>query len=140
MNFLKRLFKSEKMKPKCKRELQLIIEDRIEREGPNCDLNDIDVTLVTDMSDLFNGSPFNGDISKWDTSRVIDMSRMFAFSRFRGDISEWDTSSVEYMDRIFAMSQFEGDVSKWDISNVKNIKAFNDCFPTLKIPNFKEKK
>ena len=49
--------------PKTRSELKEIIKDRISKEGPNCDLNDIDVSLITNMSDLFYNSEFNGDIS-----------------------------------------------------------------------------
>ena len=44
----------------------MIILNRIKKEGSNCDLNDIDVSLITDMSYMFSGSPFNCDISRWD--------------------------------------------------------------------------
>ena len=50
--------------PNTKKELEKIVEDRISKEGPNCDLNDIDVSLIDDMSWLFYESKFNGDISK----------------------------------------------------------------------------
>ena len=63
--------------PKDKEELEQIIKDRISKEGPNCDLNDIDVSLIDDMSKLFAESEFNGDISKWDVSNVINMEGMF---------------------------------------------------------------
>ena len=55
-------------------ELLKLIEQRIEEQGPNCDLNDIDVSRVTDMYCLFECSGFTGDISRWDVSRVKDMS------------------------------------------------------------------
>ena len=57
-----------------KSELKSLINKRIEEQGPNCDLNDIDVSLIDDMSSLFHESDFNGDISEWDTSSVEDMS------------------------------------------------------------------
>ena len=63
--------------PNTKGELKEIIKDRISKEGPNCDLNDIDTSLITDMSDLFDKSEFNGDISKWNVSKVENMERMF---------------------------------------------------------------
>ena len=36
--------------PKTRDELREIIKARISKEGPNCDLNDIDVSLITDMT------------------------------------------------------------------------------------------
>ena len=57
-----------------KSELIKVIKQRIQEQGPNCDLNDIDVSKVTDMSGLFSASyafkDFNGDISRWDVSNV----------------------------------------------------------------------
>ena len=87
--------------PKTKKELQEIIKDRISKEGPNCDLNDIDVSQITDMSYLFYGSKFDGDISRWNVSNVISMTGMFDRSKFNQDISKWDVSSVENMTDVF---------------------------------------
>ena len=75
--------------PKTKKELEHIIEDRISKEGPECDLNDIDVSQITDMSWIFVTSKFNGDISDWDVSKVEDMWYMFSNSDFNKDISIW---------------------------------------------------
>ena len=78
--------------PKTKKELEKIIEERISKEGTDCDLNDIDVSLIMDMSYLFYGSKlseFNGNISEWDVSNVKDMRGMFAYSNFNQDISNW---------------------------------------------------
>ena len=110
------------VKPKKKSELIDIIEDTISEEGFDCDLNFIDTSAITDMSELFNiFDDFNGDISKWDVSEVENMSTMFAKSKFNGDISKWDVSNVKDMSVMFAESKFNGDISKWDVSNVRNM-------------------
>lgn len=110
--------KSEKIVAKDMMHLRKLVKDRIAAFGPNCDLNDIDVSHITNMSDLFHGVEFNGDISQWDTSNVEDMSWMFAKSNFNGDISKWDVSNVEDMHYMFFKSEFNGDISDWDVSNV----------------------
>ena len=63
-------FSTYSCQPKTNKELDDIIKERISKEGPKCDLNDIDVSLITDMSWLFNESEFKGDISRWDVSNV----------------------------------------------------------------------
>ena len=101
-----------------KLELKKIINQRIKEQGPKCNLNDIDVSDVEDMSALFEGTDFNGDISKWDVSSVKNMGHMFSDSKFNGDISKWDVSKVRRMGRMFWKSIFNGDISDWDVSNV----------------------
>ena len=101
--------------PKTKDELKEIIESRISKDGPNCDLNDIDVSLITDMSWLFYNSEFNGDISKWNVSNVKTTWCMFAYSEFNGDLSKWDVSNVNEMHGMFANSKFNQDISNWNI-------------------------
>ena len=102
-----------------RKELKKLISQRIKTLGPNCDLNDIDVSKIDDMSFLFHYSPFNGDISAWDVSRVKNMRAMFQFSNFNGDISNWNVSKVKDMRGMFFGSNFNGDLSRWDVSKVK---------------------
>ena len=78
-----------------KKELKSLIIQRIREQGLNCDLNDIDVSKVTDMSELFMSSKFDGDISNWDVSNVEDMSFMFEGSVFKGDLSKWDIHNAK---------------------------------------------
>ena len=63
-------FSAYSCQPKTKNELVKIINNRIAENGTDCDLNDIDTSLITDISWLFNESEFNGDISNWDVSKV----------------------------------------------------------------------
>ena len=64
--------------PETKEELKDIIRERIEQEGPKVNLNNINVSNITNMSGLFEEfNNFEGDISKWDVSNVTDMTYMF---------------------------------------------------------------
>lgn len=98
------------LRPNNREELEDLIMQRIDQygDGPECNLNDIDVSKITDMSDLFCDMEFNGDISEWDVSRVKDMSHMFDDSTFNGDLSKWDVSRVENMNCMFSFSRFDG--------------------------------
>ena len=87
--------------PKTKEELKDIIKQRIESEGNECDLNDIDISNITDMSFLFSHSHFNGDISRWNVSNVTNMPGMFSYSKFNSDISNWNVSNVIDMKAMF---------------------------------------
>ena len=102
-------------------DLKRIIAERTKKYGPNCDLNDIDVSKVTDMSGVFYDSPFTGDISQWDVSNVMDMHEMFWNSLFSGDISQWDVSKVTDMSWMFCKSKFTDDISQWDVSKVADM-------------------
>jgi surface protein len=88
----------------------------------NGDISQWSVSRVTDMSDMFKGSKFNGNISNWNTSQVTDMSKMFAKSEFNQDIGNWNTSNVTKMSKTFVNSQFTKDISQWDVSKVTNMK------------------
>ena len=98
----------------------------------NGDISNWDVSNVTDMRLMFQYSKFNGDISNWDVSNVNDMNWMFNESKFNGDISNWDVSNVTDMSGMFYDSQFNGDISKWDVSNVSSMSGM---FNNSRIPN-----
>lgn len=106
-----------------------LVRETIEKYGPDCDLNFIDVSQVTDMSWLFNSSPFTGNISGWDVSKVKDMSYMFAHSAFNGDIGGWNVSNVTNMTCMFHDSKFNGDISRWDVGKVTNMYAMFEGTP-----------
>ena len=136
--------------PETKEELRDIIERRINKEGKEVDLNDIDVSRITDMSDLFRGLDlnfdFNGDISNWDVSNVISMEAMFYGCKdFNQDISSWDVSNVTNMTSMFCnCGKFNQDISNWEVSNVTNMgsmfsgcKSFNQDISTWDVSKVK---
>ena len=108
--------------------LRNLIKIAVEKNGPNCDLNFIDVSKVTNMfvgefESIFEDTEFNGDISQWDVSNVTDMSFMFFCSKFNGDIGQWNVSNVTDMRDMFEASQFNGDISQWDVSKVTDMRC-----------------
>ena len=107
--------------PATRNELKSIVYDRIDKDGPNCNLNDIDVNQITDMSWLFNESSFNGNISDWDVSKVKYMAWMFSDSVFNKPIGDWDVSNVDNMSGMFARSKFNQPIGNWDVSNVNYV-------------------
>ena len=107
-------FSTYSCQPKNKYELKKIITDRISKEGFKCDLNDIDTSLIDDMSGLFIRSDFNGDISNWDVSNVTNMAYMFEKAEFNGDISNWNVSRVKTTYGMFSKSKFNKDISRWN--------------------------
>ena len=68
--------------PETLEELYGMITDEIYKNGYECSLNHIDVSKITNMSQLFLDSKFNGDISEWDVSNVENMGFMFYNSKF----------------------------------------------------------
>ena len=87
------------------------------------EINTWDVSLITDMSELFLYSLFNDNIGNWDVSSVTNMSSMFnSATNFNGDISMWDVSSVTNMNSMFQdVNNFNQDLSGWDVSNVTDM-------------------
>jgi len=139
--------------PKDKKELRQIILQRIEDEGPECDLNDIDTSKIIDMSYLFDTrnysifKDFNGDISMWDVSNVEYMQSMFyGCKKFNCDISRWNVSHVNDMNFMFRWCEnFNCDISKWNVSNVEWIgymfwgcEKFNQDLNSWNISNVKD--
>jgi surface protein len=95
-----------------------LIRKLIGKRGPECDLNDIDVSNMEIMNYLFHCSKFNGDISGWDVSNVRSMTCMFYGSEFtgeNGDISGWDVSRVKDkdMELMFYKSPLWDTPPKW---------------------------
>ena len=111
----------ERPKPTSRDELKSIIEDELKRQGPDADLNFIDVSEITDMRFIFYDKKIaNIKIDEWDVLNVTDMSWMFSSSKnFNCNLSEWDVSKVTNMTEMFyGCINFDSDLSKWDVSSV----------------------
>lgn len=89
-------------------------------------MNTWDVSLVTDMDQMFFGATnFIADVSGWDMSSVTSMDSMFKNAQaFNGDLSNWNTSKVTNMDAAFLSNyKFVGTgLKNWDISQVTNMR------------------
>ena len=146
--------------PKTKDELEEILTHvfTVERKNYDLDLNWIDVSKITDMSNLIAGSPildvsiqhktFNCDISNWDVSNVKNMSYMFYNCKeFNQDISGWDVSNVVDMKSMFCYCKnFNQNLSNWDVSNVTvmsymfyNCSSFKQDLSGWDVSNVKDK-
>ena len=120
--------KSVRIRPTAKAELKDLIKLELVCQGPDADLNHIDVSQITDMSWLFNElNPGNIKIDKWDVSNVTNMSWMFSFcKKFNADLSKWGTrvSNVTTMQSMFlGCEEFDCDLSDWNVSNVVNMNS-----------------
>lgn len=123
--------KEYKYHPKTREELKELVKKLIEERGNEADLNDIDTSRITNMSDLFIFSEFNGDISLWNVSNVTDMTRMFyECKNFNCDLSDWDVRKVKDMVYMFVnCKNFEGNgLKNWKTNNLINATGtFKGC-------------
>ena len=111
-----------------KEELQEYLKSEIKKQGENVVIQNLDVSLIKDLSELFRGICLGVktlDLSGWNTSNVKDMSEMFSYcnSLKSLDLSGWNTSDVESMNGMFyrCSSLKSIDLSGWDTSNVKKM-------------------
>ena len=121
-----------KYAPKTKVELQELIKNE------SINLGDIDVSGITDMSNLFyededyneiKRKDFSG-IESWDVSNVTDMSGMFFWCKsFNKPIGNWNVSNVTNMSYMFYLCEaFNQSLENWNVSNVTNMSyMFNWC-------------
>ena len=91
------------------------------------DLNCIDTSAITDMSNLFKYINYlfeNINISNWNVSNVTNMNYMFYnCCKFDCDLSKWNVSNVKDMKYMFINCyNFKGKgLENWDVSNVENM-------------------
>ncbi|MDR1017558.1 MAG: DUF285 domain-containing protein [Lachnospiraceae bacterium] len=101
-----------------------------EQDESGLDLSDFDTTGVTDMSGMFENTPWlhSLNVSGFDTSSVTNMSHMFDMCAFLNtlDLSSFNTSNVIDMSYMFSSTGNFGDmenlnISTFDTSNVTNM-------------------
>ena len=81
-------------------------------------INNWEVSGVTNMSEMFRDTQFNQPLSGWNVSNVIDMSGMFLRSQFNQPINNWEVSGVTSMAGMFDETPFDQPLSGWNVSNV----------------------
>lgn len=111
--------------------IRKIVKDILWAKGEDADLNNIDVSAVTNMSNVFDSMGFRGDISQWDVSNVKTFRRMFnECTKFDCDISNWNTKNAVDMSEMFRRChKFNQPIGKWDVNNAKDMSAmFYNCY------------
>ena len=112
----------DKVQPKNKEQLKQLINYAFKHNIYN--LNFIDISKITDMSELFGNVEHDFDVSSWDVSNAIDISFMFyGCHNFNCDLSKWDVSNVTNMRYMFSNCyKLEGKgLEHWDVSNVTDM-------------------
>ena len=90
----------DKVQPKNKEQLKQLINYAFKHNI--YDLNFIDTSKITDMSELFININHNFDVSSWDVSNVTDMDNMFVnCKKFNCDLSDWDISNITRWKNMF---------------------------------------
>ena len=80
-------------------------------------IENLDISNLTNIANMFSFSSCNADISKWDTSNVTNMWGVFMSSDFNQDISGWNTSKVDRMSYMFYnATKFSKNLSQWCVS------------------------
>ena len=118
-----------------KEELREYLKSEIKKQGENVVIQNLDVSLVEDFSDLFEYIVIDVktlDMSGWKTSNVKDMNGMFFLCNGIEslNLSGWDTSNVKDMGDMFhGCNNLKNlNLSGWDTSNVMNmIYMFYNC-------------
>ena len=122
----------EKYQPQSLAQLKTLVKDE------SVYLGDIDTSVITDMTSLFEPDvcgawarrkDFSG-IESWNVSNVRDMSLMFHNCHFfNADISVWNVSSCESFYKMFGNCYlFNQPLGKWNTSKACDVRyMFSMC-------------
>ena len=119
-----------------KEQLKEYLKSEIEKQGENVVIQNLDVSLIEDLSGLFYNLYNNGvktlDLSGWKTSGVKDMGYMFCGCDNIEliNLSGWDVSNVVDIRYMFSYctKMKSVDLSGWKTISVENVtSAFFRC-------------
>ena len=117
--------------PTSKEQLRSIIKQELERQGPDADLNHIDVSEITGMSWLFCCLDVcDIKIDSWNVSNVRTMESMFdGCDRFIGTgLDNWNTENVAIMTNMFRDCDAIVKLPRWYTDFVDSDNDGNDEF------------
>ena len=111
--------------PKTKAELKTLVNDNA------VDLAQIDISLIDDLSSLFENSErkdFSG-IESWDVSHVKSIKAMFQNAKnFNVNLNRWDVGNVEDFSYVFCGCwNLDCYMSNWNTKNSKAEKMYHNC-------------
>ncbi len=84
-------------------------------------INNWDVTNVTDMSGTFLKSSFNQVINNWNVRNVTNMESMFMDSSFNKGLFDWSLNSLKNMSNLFKNTNFNRNITKWNTGTVETM-------------------
>ena len=92
----------------------------------NSNINNWDVSNVSDTVNMFYNTTFNQPLSGWNVGNVTNMQSMFAGSfgsqtQFNQPIGNWNVSKVTNMSSMFEYSLFNQSIGNWNVSGVTNM-------------------
>lgn len=85
------------------------------------DLNDIDISAMDNLSEIFFDSEFEYiDISNWDVTNVVNVSRMFYRSKLKSiNMSNWNLKKFEWGMHGSQVFDYCKNLKVVDLSNIK---------------------
>ena len=83
---------------------------------------------VSDMTNLFYNSNFNGDIASWDVSYVVNMNGMFSYAiNFNKPLNNWNVSQVTNMRYMFYnATKYNQSLNNWNVKQVTIMESMFD--------------
>ena len=97
--------------------VQLWCRDRTTARQQFGEINDWDVSKVTNMAKLFQYTQFNDLIDRWDVGRVTSMVNMFHIAtQFNQPLNTWNVRCVQTMAYMFRGAvAFNQPLDRWDV-------------------------